>query len=524
MRSLENENDPRILKELAKLMNAEILKLQSQLKKYESERDEALQQKFSAEESLLILRKKMFGKSSEKSEKQEADDFDRLRSADESELTLHSQNIVPPVSKKQTKKLDEEVIYAELSEAELKKASVEMSLENAEASQWEKLEGLVEESVMVTVIERKFLRKVIRRQKYKLKQEFNNTEKDAVLITAEHPEPRLTPGCGYSVEFATAVVVDKFLYHLPYERQVREMASLGLQNMSTQVLYNVARLTGLHFESIVEEIKSEILSRSLVHADETTWPINNKKDSDGYMWIISNQFGSYYRFEPTRSGKVIKETLDNYEGWLMTDGYSGYSQFKEKKDKEVLVLKIKLAQCHAHARRYFKDVEELNPEIKEYLEFYKELSLYEKQAKDFEDLRLIRQTKSKPLIEKMHAWLLDYLPRSRAELGFRKAIEYSLNQWPQLIKFLEDPVIPLTNNEAERSIRQVVLGRKNFYGSRSIDGADLAAMMYTIIESCKKFEIDPRKYILETLKSSAAKNEVLTPYKFALRLRSQQPA
>ena len=296
MRSLEKENDPRILKELAKLMNAEILKLQSQLKKYESERDEALQQKFSAEESLLILRKKMFGKSSEKSEKQAADDFDRLRSADESELTLHSQNIVPPVSKKQTKKLDEEVIYAELSEAELKKASVEMNLENASASQWEKLEGLVEESVMVTVIERKFLRKVIRRQKYKLKQEFNNTEKDAVLITAEHPEPRLAPGCGYSVDFATAVVVDKFLYHLPYERQVREMASLGLQNMSTQVLYNVARLTGLHFESIVEEIKSEILSRSLVHADETTWPINNKKDSDGYMWIISNQLGSYYRF------------------------------------------------------------------------------------------------------------------------------------------------------------------------------------------------------------------------------------
>ena len=524
MRSLENENDPRILKELAKLMGAEIVKLQSQLKKYESERDEALQQKFSAEESLMILQKKLFGKSSEKSEKDEADDFDRLRSAEESELTLHSQNIVPPVSKKQTKKLDEEIIYSELSKDELKKASVEMNLESAAASQWEKLDGLVEESVMVTVVERKYLRKVIRRQKYKLKQEFNKTEKDVVLITAEHPELRIVPGCGYSIEFATAVIVDKFLYHLPYERQVREMASLGLQNMSTQVLYNVSRLTGLHFESIVEEIKHEILSRSLVHADETTWPINNKKDSDGYMWIVSNQLGSYYRFEPTRSGKVIKEILENYEGWLMTDGYSGYSQFKEKKDKEILALKIKLAQCHAHARRYFKDVEEVNPEIKEYLEFYKELSLYEKQAKDFEDLKIIRQTKSKPLIEKMHKWLLDQLPKSRAELGFRKAIEYSINQWPQLIKFLDDPVIPLTNNEAERSIRQVVMGRKNFYGSRSIDGADLAAMIYTIIESCKKFEIDPRQYILETLKASAAKQKTLTPYKFALKLRSQQPA
>ena len=70
-------------------------------------------------------------------------------------------------------------------------------------------------------------------------------------------------------------------------------------------------------------------------------------------------------------------------------------------DKNILELKIKLAQCHAHARRYFKDVEEANPEIKEYLEFYKELSLYEKQAKDFEDLKKIRQEKSKPLIEKI---------------------------------------------------------------------------------------------------------------------------
>jgi hypothetical protein len=124
----------------------------------------------------------------------------------------------------------------------------------------------------------------------------------------------------------------------------------------------------------------------------------------------------------------------------------------------------------------------------------------------------------------MHAWLLEQLPKSRPEIGFRKAIQYSLNQWPQLIKFLDDPVIPLTNNEAERSIRQVVMGRKNFYGSRSIDGADLAALMYTIIESCKKFEIDPRQYILETLKASAAKEKTLTPYKFALKLRSQQPA
>lgn len=524
MRSIENENDPRILRELLKLAQNHIKYQDDLIKKYVLENDKVQQQKFSAEESLLILRKKLFGKSSEKSPQDEVDDFDRLRSADASELTLHSQNLVPPISKKQTKKLAEEIIYSDLSAADLKNASIEMNLENASSDQWEKLEGLFEESVMVTVVERKYLRKLIRRQKYKLKKEFNTTEKESVIITAENPELRLLPGCGYSVEFATSIIVDKYLYHLPLERQCREMKSLDLLNMSTQVLYNVSRMAGLHFENIAEDIKTEILSLSLVHCDETTWPINNKKDSDGYMWIVSNQAGSYYRFEPTRSGKIIKETLSDYKGWLMTDGYSGYNQFKEKKDNSILELKIKLAQCHAHARRYFKDVEEVNPEIAEYLNFYKELSSFEKQAKDFEDLKKIRLTKSKPLIEKMHLWLMEYFPKSRPELGFRKAIQYSLNNWAELIKFLGDPVIPLTNNEAERSIRQVVMGRKNFYGSRSIDGADLAATMYTIIESCKKFEIDPRKYILETLKLSAAKKEILTPYKFALKLRSQQPA
>jgi hypothetical protein len=158
MRSLENENDPRILRELLKLAQNHIKYQDDLIKKYLFEKVEDQQQKFSAEESLLILRKKMFGKSSEKSPKDETDDFDRLRSAEESDLTLHSQNIVPPVSKKQTKKLDEEIIYSELNEDELKKASVELNLESASADQWEKLEGLTDESVMVTVVERKFLR------------------------------------------------------------------------------------------------------------------------------------------------------------------------------------------------------------------------------------------------------------------------------------------------------------------------------------------------------------------------------
>lgn len=117
------------------------------------------------------------------------------------------------------------------------------------------------------------------------------------------------------------------------------------------MLYNLARLAGEHLADVVERIKNEFLSHALVHSDETPWPINNGKDGDGYMWIVANNRGSYYRFEPTRSGKVVKETLEGYKGVVMSDAYSGYYQFKKSQTQD-------LALCHAHARRNFWDIKE----------------------------------------------------------------------------------------------------------------------------------------------------------------------
>jgi hypothetical protein len=205
------------------------------------------------------------------------------------------------------------------------------------------------------------------------------------------------------------------------------MASLGLKDMHTRVLYNLCRLASVYLEEIAEQIKKEVLSHSMVHSDETTWPINNKKDSDGYMWIVSNNRGSYYRFEPTRSGKVIKETLGDYVGNVMTDGYSGYYQFKSSSDK-------KLCMCHAHARRYFWDIKETNPDCEEIIEMWKQLFSYEHMAKDFDQLKKIRGEYSRPLIEKMQLWLQEKYVQSREESPFRTAIKYCINHWAELTK------------------------------------------------------------------------------------------
>jgi transposase len=504
---LDSEHDPRILRDLAKMLDAENKRLKDVIKEIQVEKAKQAQVKISVEESLKILRKKYFGKKSEKTAKTR--DRDRLN--DDPELTVHSQNLLPPPTKKQTRDLDTEERVHDSNADELKAMSESLALKNPNADQWEEIPGLFDQSVEITVVERRYKKIVHKRKKYRLKKEFEAGLGKQMMIAAPGAV-KLVPGGSYSIDFTVTSIVDKYVNHIPLERQCRAMDSLGLHNMHTQVLYNLARLAGEHLAEVVERIKDEVLSQALVHSDETPWPINNGKDSNGYMWIVSNNRGSYYRFEPTRSGKVVKETLEGYAGVVMSDAYSGYYQFKKSQTQD-------LALCHAHARRNFWDIKDDNPIANEIIDLWEELFKIERVARDFDELRSLRESKSKPIIEKMKKWLDEQLLESRPESHFRKAIQYSLNHWKELTKFLENPIIPLTNNEAERTIRHAVMGRKNFYGSRSIDGADLCALMYTIIESCKKIELDPRDYFLITIKKAAAGEPTETPFEMAKRQR-----
>ena len=110
--------------------------------------------------------------------------------------------------------------------------------------------------------------------------------------------------------------------------------------------------------------------------------------------------------------------------------------------------------------------------------------------------------------------------KARPESHLQKAINYTMNHWEGLGLFLGNVNIPLSNNEAERTVRHSVMGRKNFYGSRTINGADVTATLYTVIESCKKVEIDPKAYILMVVKKKIAKEKnVPTPLQYAQKNR-----
>ena len=230
------------------------------------------------------------------------------------------------------------------------------------------------------------------------------------------------------------------------------------------------------------------------------------------MWVISNRLSSYYFFKPTRSAKVLTEKLRGYSGPVVTDALETYNAVLDE-------AKIPHAYCWAHARREFFKIESHDPSVAPILDLIDELFKIEREAKDFAELKLLRETRSAPVVERLKMLLLEEHPRSREGSQKRKAIQYITKRWPGFEMFINDARVPLSNNEAERTIRHAVMGRKNYYGSGSYTGAQTAATLFTIIESCKKNDLDPRTYLLLVLGWLEKSDEIQTPLQYAKLLR-----
>jgi transposase len=510
---LDLESRPDVLREFAKVALLETFRVKQEMAFLKSASNEQAEQiRLAFQDKLLRLKTKLFGRGQEKTD-------DGLRSRGAGDVLAHGESLNPsnePKQKKSAKdrQIPERDMLYEMSADELKAEASLRGYPDAKTCDWKELDGLYDQSSTITVIERVYEKQNHKRKKYVF---LPSRGSDKEIIVAAKGPDKLAAGCEYSADFAIAVTCDKFQYHVPLNRQIDQMKKKGLFGITSKTLF---KLTELLYErtqkaSVVEKIRSDILSVPLaVHADETGWSILNGRDSDGHLWSICNMAGAYYRYEPTRSGKIALEMLKGYSGPVMSDAYSGYNRVRNQ-------TSCPHGLCWAHGRRNFYEIRANHPDdCTEILRMIDELFDVEREAGfSFEKLKILRKEKSREIVDRIKKWLekkqLKYLMKND-EMG--RSIRYFLNHWKEFTLFLDDIRVPLSNNHAERTLRHSVLGRKNYYGSKTINGADVAAEHFTIIETCKLVNLDPPTYYRYLVKTSNAGEEVLSPLGYVKHL------
>lgn len=372
--------------------------------------------------------------------------------------------------------------------------------------------GQYEESDEIDVIPLRFVLKHHKRKKYAC-------NCGSCIETALGPD-KLCPGGRYSVSFAIYVAISKYCDHLPLERQVRMMAREGLVVTSQTLWDQIEQLTWI-VESAMPRLRTYILGHPAVGADETTWELFDKKPGQGkswYVWVLRVDTAVYYAIREGRTFKTAEALLETFAGVLMCDGYIAYESLS-KAYKDVV-----LAHCWAHVRREYVEIEKSFPtQCGEVLDLIRELFLLERECPNKgpegdEERRKLRDEKSRPVIGKIVEWFYRTLPKCLPESGLHKAIGYMVHMWPGLVLFLDNPRIPLDNNGTERAARGPVVGRKNHYGSHSLRGTEVAATLYSLVESAKLNDLEPRFYLRVAARAGLRHETVPLPHEVKVML------
>ena len=332
---------------------------------------------------------------------------------------------------------------------------------------------------------------------------------------------RLIKGGRYSIDFAVALEIDKRINHLPLDRQRRQMEREGLV-ITTQTMWDQEDALAVLFEPSYIKLLEYILGSDVIGADETYWRLMMKGSTKKWwMWCLTTHDAAWYMLEPSRSTETISSVLGDFEGIVMCDAYVGYECLAAGSKG-----KLRLAHCFAHARRKFYELRSTHPALcKQALDLIDPLFLLERElpSPDLEgDAKLLalelrrkrRDLESRPLAAALKTWAEQQTALPRTALA--EALGYLLNHWDTLTAFLDDPLIPLDNNRTERALRDPVLGRKNHYGCRSVRGTQVAAIFYTLIETCILCGVDPEEYMRFTARAARLKpGTAILPQEFA---------
>lgn len=303
------------------------------------------------------------------------------------------------------------------------------------------------------------------------------------------------------------VVVAKHDHHLPHYRQAEMMAAQGIDIDRSTLARWSGQAAGL-LDPIVSRIREEGLKASKIHTDDTPVPVldpGRGRTKTGRLWtyvVDDRGCGAatppmvWYRFTADRSGSHPAGELATFSGFLQADAYSGYDQlYRTNRVIEV--------GCWGHFRRKIFDLHEQKATTLTTDLLRRIAALYrieeEIRGQPPDERRSVRHARTRPLVNDLHAALQDALRRLSPRSEMAKAITYGTKRWSSLTRFLDDGRLEIDNLIAERSLRGIALGRKNWLFAGSNVGGERAAAIYTVIETCKLNGFDPQAYIADVI-------------------------
>ena len=327
------------------------------------------------------------------------------------------------------------------------------------------------------------------------------------------------------------VLVSKYGDHLPLYRQSEIYAREGVELDRSTLADWVAGSSRL-LEPLVEVLRRHVLSGSKLHADDTPVPVlapGLGKTKTGRLWTYvrdDRRAGDntppavWFSYSPDRKGEHPQTHLSQFTGILQADGYAGFAEIYE-------AGRIQEAACWAHVRRKFYDLQlaHKSPVAAEALERIAALYAIEKQiqGRSPEERGEIRDKRSRPLLGSLKQWLEETLSKLSRKSDTAVAVRYALGRWEALMRYCDDGRVEIDNNAAERALRAVALGRKNYLFAGSDKGGDSAATIYSLIGTAKLNGIDPESYLRNVLSriSDHPINciEELLPWNLAAELR-----
>jgi transposase len=313
-----------------------------------------------------------------------------------------------------------------------------------------------------------------------------------------HPIPKSFASASFLANVATSKYVDG----LPLYRQEAILKRMDLE-IKRGTLARWMIEVGKLVTPLINLIIDQIIASRVINMDETKIQVlkekGKKASSLSYVWVVvrpaADRPAVYFEYSPSRSGKVATRILQDYDGYIVTDDYRGYSTaMKETPHKH--------CGCWDHCRRYFFDAFKSTDKDLESLPAYalnllKSLYAVERRYKPQGTKRLIiaRRLYSRGILAVLKKWIDRNRPIVPPKSPTGKALRYADENWHKLLRFLEDPEIPISNEKAENAIRPFVIGRKNWLFSDTTSGADASANIYSLVESAKVNGLDPFWYL-----------------------------